>query len=168
MSEIVLLDTSVYLNVLDVPGFNQDRDAVLSEFELRVKAGDYFLLPLATVWETGNHIADLASGDVRRTFAAKLVADVRAAVAGDVPYRPTHFPTRDEFLTWLDDFPNYAQRSKSPRRAREGVSLADMTIIKEWERTCSHHEFSTVLIWSLDADLKGYQQAARPRPPQRR
>lgn len=48
MSDIVLLDTSVYLNVLDVPGFNQDRDEILDEFAVRVESGDYFLLPMAT------------------------------------------------------------------------------------------------------------------------
>jgi len=51
MSAIVLLDTSVYLNVLDVPGFNQDRDKVFAELQDAIGSGDYFLLPLATVWE---------------------------------------------------------------------------------------------------------------------
>ena len=57
MSAIVLLDTSVYLNILDVPGWNQERDTILDEFEIRVGDDDIFLLPMATIWETGNHIA---------------------------------------------------------------------------------------------------------------
>lgn len=57
MSAIVLLDTSVYLNVLNVPGFNQDRQTVFDDFDKAIKQNDHFLLPLATVWETGNHIA---------------------------------------------------------------------------------------------------------------
>ena len=73
MSDIVLLDTSVYLNVLDVPGFNQDRDEILDEFAVRVESGDYFLLPMATIWETGDHIADLTDGRLRRQFAQSLV-----------------------------------------------------------------------------------------------
>ena len=66
MSTIVLLDTSVYLNILDVPDFNQDRDEVFTTLQDSIGCGDYFLLPLATVWETGNHIADLADGQTRR------------------------------------------------------------------------------------------------------
>lgn len=159
MSEIVLLDTSIYLNVLDVPGWNQDRDSVLAEFGRRLQAGDYFLLPLAAVWETGNHIAHLSDGDHRRSFATKLATDVKRALGGELPYQPTYFPTPEVFGGWLDDFPGYAHRSKSAKRTREGISLADMTIIKEWELACRKHRMSTVLIWSLDADLMSYHRA---------
>lgn len=86
MSEIVLLDTSVYLNVLDVPGFNQRRDDVLNAFAGRVQNSDYFLLPMATIWETGDHIADLTDGHRRRHFAQVLVEQVRAAFNNEAPY----------------------------------------------------------------------------------
>jgi len=161
MSSIVLVDTSVYLNVLDVPGWNQDRAPVLDEFGVRVHAGDYFVLPMATVWETGNHISDLANGQLRRKFAKKLFDDVSNAMNGKTPYRATYFPSKDEFLTWLGEFPEYAMRNKSPKKEREGVSLADLSIIKEWERTCRTSSMSTVLIWSLDSDLAGYSRQGR-------
>lgn len=158
MSDIVLLDTSVYLNVLDVPGFNQDCAAVLNEFERSIRAGDHFLLPLASVWETGNHIADLTDGQTRRRFGEKLVADVTKAFQGQAPYRATHFPDRGEFLQWLGDFPDMVMRSKTVKKLREGISLADLSIVKEWERNCSLHPMTRVRIWSLDADLAGYDR----------
>lgn len=160
MSAIVLLDTSVYLNVLDVPGLNQDRTGVLAQFGQSIESGDYFLLPLAAVWETGNHIADLGDGQTRRRFAQALQADVTKAFQGEVPYRATHFPERDEFLRWLGDFPDMAMRNKSERKLREGVSLADLSIIKEWERNCHLHPMSRVRIWSLDSDLAGCDRTA--------
>jgi len=156
MSEIVLLDTSVYLNVLDVPGWNQDRADVLDEFAIRVNNEDIFLLPMATIWETGNHIADLPTGGRRRQFAVILVDDVTKALNGEAPYRPTHFPDREEFIGWLREFPDYAKRNKSAKKTNEGVSLADLSIIKEWQRTCALHPMSQVLIWSLDSDLSAY------------
>ncbi|MBF0435344.1 MAG: hypothetical protein HQL77_08220 [Magnetococcales bacterium] len=156
MSVIILLDTSIYLNVLDVPSFNQDRHIVLDEFENCVQFGNFFLLPLASIWETGNHIADLRDGKIRRLYAKKLVGDVKMAVKGDAPYRPTHFPTQTEFLEWLDAFPDATMRSKSSQKSREGVSLVDLSTIKEWERTKSRHPMSRVRIWSLDMDLSGY------------
>jgi hypothetical protein len=158
MSAIVLLDTSVYLNVLDVPGFNQDRTDVLAHFEESIQAGDYFLLPLAAVWETGNHIADLADGQTRRRYAKVLGTDVTKAFKGEVPYRATHFPEREEFLCWLGDFPDIVKRSKSEKKQREGVSLADLSIIKEWEHNCNLHPMSRVRVWSLDGDLTGYDR----------
>ena len=160
MSAIVLVDTSVFLNVLDVPGFNQDRDTVLEEFERRIRLGQHFLLPMATVWETGNHIARLSSGGLRRDYASRLVAQVKLAVTGEAPYRATYLPERDEFLTWIEEFPDYAMRNKSATKTNCGVSLADLSIIKEWERTCSIHSMSRVLIWSLDDDLAGYDSHA--------
>lgn len=158
MSAIVLLDTSIYLNVLDIPDFNQDRDEVFAALGVAIDGGDYFLLPLATVWETGNHIADLADGQTRRQHAARLLDDVTKAFAGNAPYRATHFPDREEFLKWLADFPDTVMRSKSPKKQREGVSLADLSIIKEWERNCALHPMSRVRIWSLDGDLSGYDR----------
>lgn len=158
MGDIVLLDTSVYLNVLDVPGFNQDREGILNEFQACVQNGDYFLLPMATIWETGNHIADLPEGGRRRQFAQKLVDAVRDALHGAAPYRTTYFPDREVFMSWLVDFPDYAQRNKTDRKIREGVSLSDLSIIKEWEQTRDRHSMSRVLIWSLDEDLAGYDR----------
>jgi hypothetical protein len=158
MSAIVLLDTSVYLNVLDVPGFNQKRAHVLAEFKVSIQAGDYFLLPLAAVWETGNHIAHLDDGQTRRRYAQVLVVDVAKAFLGEVPYRATHFPEREEFLCWLREFPDVVTRSKSEKRQREGVSLADLSIIKEWEHNCFLHPMSRVRVWSLDGDLAGYDR----------
>lgn len=158
MSDIVLLDTSVYLNVLNVPTCNQEREAILQEFQTSIARGDYFLLPLAVVWETGNHIADLGDGRTRRNYAQHLVGDVKKAFDGEVPYRATHFPEREEFLGWLDAFPDITMRNKSAWKLREGASLADLSIIKEWERNCVLHPMSRVRIWSLDSDLAGYDR----------
>lgn len=160
MSEIVLLDTSVYLNVLDVPGWNQARESVFREFKTRIDRGDTFLLPMASIWETGNHIADLPDGGRRRQFAEKLISELELAFAGEAPYSATHFPDKSEFLEWVSDFPDYAMRNKTEKKHREGVSLADMAIIKEWDRTCRLNPRRTVSIWSLDSDLSGYRRVA--------
>lgn len=158
MSSIVLLDTSIYLNILNVPGNNQDREEIFAEFKERIENGDYFLLPMATIWETGNHIADLPDGGCRYQYARGLVDDVQKALEGNSPYRATYFPDRSEFMKWVTDFPEHAKRNKSATKTTEGTSLADMTIIKEWEKTCERHSLSNVLIWSLDSDLCGYDR----------
>jgi hypothetical protein len=161
MGEIVLLDTTVYLNVLNVPGRNQQRDQVLDGFEARVKNGDHFLLPMAAIWETGNHISRLGNGALRYQFANRLVDNVRAALNGDAPYRTTYFPDSTVFAAWLRDFPDAAQRNKSPQKTTEGVSLTDLSIIKEWEQTRDRHAMSRVLIWSTDRDLTAYDTGVR-------
>jgi len=156
MGRIVLLDTSIYLNVLDVPGRNQERTPIHDQLSKRVADDDHFLLPMATIWETGNHIARLKNGGLRRKYADTLLQQVSAAMDGRAPYRTTHFPDRRQFLVWLQDFPEYAARNKSPTKPNEGISLADLSIIKEWQHTRALHPLSHVLIWSLDSDLAAY------------
>lgn len=158
MSSIVLIDTSIYMNVLNVPDRNQNREEVLAEFARRIDDKDHFLLPMATIWETGNHISRLSTGGLRRTYAEIFVTEVVNALNGLTPYRPTYFPEKDIFTQWLIEFPGYASRNKSPEKRNEGVSLADLSIVKEWERSCELHAMSRVMIWSLDSDLQAYDR----------
>ena len=64
-------------------------------------------------------------------------------------------------IYWLKEFPDYAKRNKAPDKTTEGISLSDLAIIQEWERTRARHSLSRVLIWSLDRDLAGYDTGAR-------
>ncbi|WPZ28635.1 hypothetical protein T8A63_13500 [Sulfitobacter sp. OXR-159] len=157
MSEVVLIDTTIFLNVINVPGLNQDREDVFNEFEARIKRGDHFLLPMATIWESGNHISRLSSGARRREFARVLADQVNMALNGEVPFRATHFPDRNEFHKWLEAFPDAAMRNKSEEKPNEGTSLADHSIIMEWERTVSQNPSRIVGIWSLDVDLRAFR-----------
>lgn len=89
MSAIILLDTSVYLNVLNIPGRNQQRQDVLKAFERSIEARDYLLLPVPAIWETGNHVSRLSNGGLRFQYARLFVDDVGRAINGETPYSPT-------------------------------------------------------------------------------
>lgn len=157
MSAIILLDTSVYLNILNIPGRSQDRENIIQQFREDIKNGASFLLPMATIWETGSHISRLKDGRLRREYAVKLVDNVQQAILGETPYSPTCFPSQEIFVEWLQDFPETAMRNKSEKKTTEGGSLADHSIIKEWEQTQKLHPSKKVKIWSLDSDLSGYE-----------
>lgn len=61
------IDTSILLNILDVPDRNQNKDEVVKEFKTLIGSQtETLILPLATIIETGNHIAHIGSGNVRR------------------------------------------------------------------------------------------------------
>jgi hypothetical protein len=145
---IWIVDTSVFLNVLDVPGFNQSRAAILALFEQRIQAEDSFLLPFTTILESGNHIAQINNGNQRRHFAIQFSTVVLKSLEGKLPWKPLGFPTEDLLKQWLPDFPNEAARS---------VGLGDYMIIKQWESQCARFSAYTVRIWSLDQDLQGYE-----------
>lgn len=147
MSEIVLLDTSVFLNLLDVPQRNQRRAEVLDGFERCIQDRATLLLPLVVALETGNHIGHLPDGRQRRQFAEAFKRELMNALSGIAPYIPTHFPDRDEFLRWCIEWPEHAAA---------GRGIGDLSIVKEWERARSVHPGRRVRIWALDRDLDGH------------
>ena len=149
MPPVVIVDTSVLLNVLNVPGFSQDHDAVLDRFEELVEDGANLLLPMGTVFETGNHVADIPDGRQRRRYAAVFTNQVRKALKKEAPWTLTPLPDADQLLAWLDTFPEDAMR---------GLGMVDLSIKKEWERACTQHPHRQVLIWALDQHLTGYDR----------
>lgn len=150
MFTIYIVDTSVLLNILNVPGYNQDRDTVLTEFEERIKARSRFQLPIAAIIETGNHIADVPNGHHRRRCAEKFCDMVEEALEGRIPWVLTPTPKAEEIREWLADFPDqYAMR---------GFGIADRSIIHAWEKARTRNRGVQVTIWSLDRKLASYDQ----------
>ena len=146
---IVIVDTSVFLNVLDVPGFNQEYAAVEEEFRSFVKNGADFELPAATVLETGNHITQLSDGGDRRRFANIFCGQVRRALGAESPWTLTLLPDRQELSVWLNGFPDAAMTD---------LSLGDFSIVKSWEAACERRPFKRVRIWSLECRLKSHDR----------
>jgi len=143
---IWIVDTSVFLNVLNVPGRNQQRDEVLQHFKKRVEGKDSFLLPFASIVETGNHVAHL-DGNNRFRFAQLFRDEVQKTIEGSSPWKPMDFPEKPHVLSWLTDF---------PQNAAKGIGFADHSIIKQWERQRDLSPQYSVRIWSLDSHLQGY------------
>lgn len=149
-AEVVVLDTSVLLNVLDVPGFNQERGEIYQQFRALVDSEASLLLPLAAIFEAGNHIADLSDGRLRRRYAERFRDSIRAALAGRSPWIPTRFPDRTALSRWLGGFPDHAMR---------GRGLSNLSIVRDWEAACERNKSRRVRIWSLNKRLQGYDRA---------
>jgi hypothetical protein len=160
MSSICLIDTSVFLEILNVPNYNQHRASVLEEDNTYVQSGCTFLLPMATILETGNHIAQNGDGTMRRKTASRFVEQVTAAFRGEAPWRPTAFPNTEEILFWIEQFLDFAGQNKAPQK-QEGTSFGDLSIIQEFYKSCNLFQMSEVFIWSLDTDLQSYHQNAK-------
>ena len=149
MSDVVIVDTSVLLNLLDVPGFNDHREDVDGQFQEFAHADARLLLPLAAVFETGNHIAQLSDGGHRGHYASLFCEQVRMALDGKAPWVLVPLPEGDEISGWLDNFPECARRN---------VSIADLSMIELWKTRRALHPEARVRIWSLDKHLVGYDR----------
>ncbi len=150
MSSIVLVDTSILLNVLDVDGRNERRDEVLNELAARIQTGDHLFIPLAAIVETGNHIAHITNGAARRSAALRFVQAVKDALDSVAPWKPLNFPDHTALAAWLQAFPDSATRQ---------VGIGDVSIQHEWRQLCAKFAMSRVLIWSVDADLQGHDHS---------
>jgi len=156
VTAICLLDTSVFLNILNVPGKNQEKVEIEKEYFEYVELGVTFILPMASILETGNHIAQNGDGGTRRSTALRFTKAVKGAFEGNAPWTPSEFPNSAEILNWLDSFPGLAGQNKSPTKTTEGTSFGDLSIIQDYEKSRKRFPMSEVFIWALDSDLKNY------------
>jgi hypothetical protein len=147
MRAVAIVDTSIFCNVLDIPHMNGERSQVMKQLEQFLNNETTLLLPMAAVYETGNHIAQLSDGNNRRRFAKVFVEQVKKAIAGEVPWQVMQVPTIEEVGVWLSEFPDSSMR---------GAGIGDLSIIKEWEKFKRKVPNRRVFIWSLDSDLQGY------------
>jgi hypothetical protein len=141
---ICLIDTSVFCNIVDVPGRNQQRLEVIARLKGLAREKTVLLLPLVVILETGNHIGQLADGGLRRQSSQRFVKQVGAALNGSAPWHPTPFVEANELRAWLADFPDHASR---------GAGLGDLSVIKEWERQRQLNPHRRVFIWAYDEHL---------------
>lgn len=152
MTSVCLLDTSIFVEILDLPDMVSQRDEIMDALQGKIQAHESLFLPMATILETGNHIGQNGDGRQRRACAERFVEQVSQALDGQSPFKPISFLKQDELKNWLAEFPNHAC---------SGSGLGDLSIIHDWQRLCAQNISRRVYIWSLDDDLAGRDQPAR-------
>ena len=152
MDDIVVVDTSIVDNLVPVPGWNQHQADVQQQFEALADARAEFILPVAAIIETGNHIAGLTDGGQRRATAIKCLHWVRRALTPEMPFALSPELTRDEVLSIVEAWPDEAAR---------GLSVTDLSIVRLWELLGRLNQSRRVVIWSTDTHLAGYDRAPR-------
>lgn len=148
---ICLLDTSVFVEILRVPDMDTRAKEIASELRKKIDEKESLFLPMATILETGNHIAQHGDGNSRRKAANRFVAQVQLALDGKSPFTTVSFQNTMNVRGWLASFPDSAMR---------GQGLGDLSIIYDWREMCALHPMRLVYIWSLDRHLSAYSKEA--------
>ena len=149
---VILVDTSVLCELLKVP--NRFSDSTEHEETLKRYAaeGATLLLPMATLIETGNHIAQNGDDKQRRRIAESFAGLVLSALTEQAkPFTTASFPDEQTLRRWLDIFPDHASRSE---RKRKGIGLGDVSILDEYHKQCERNPRRPIRIWSLDHALR--------------
>lgn len=164
---VLILDTSVLCCWLNVPGkeetgpvddrWNHDRINVLLEEE-RAK-NSTFVLPIATLIETGNHIAQAPQYRFER--ASSLASYLREAADALSPWAAF----TDQSQLWQAESLR-ALADTWPDLATGGISIGDATIKDVAEYYAKAGYFVEIL--TADAGLKAYQPAQPVALPRRR
>ena len=161
MVDICLLDTSILLNVLNVPNRTNERDKVMADFEIYIESNCRFIIPFVVAVEVGNHISQNGDGTIRRQTASRFVDMMRSTFNGDLPFEISNFDLKSEWQDWIEEFTDKAGQNKTPAKPNEGMSLTDLSIIKEYEdvqakNRANRRKNVEVFIWSHDSDLEAY------------
>lgn len=146
------IDTSILLNILDIPNMNSHRSVVLQDFQQLIQDDNQVLiLPLATIIETGNHIAHIANGQVRRQKAALMAEYLMNTAAGEAPWQYYGEELEiDDLLQLAKDFPDSAM---------QGTGIGDLSIIRAYEKYKQNvPAIGNIMIWSVDAHLAGFRE----------
>lgn len=67
------IDTSIIMNLLEIPYMCDKKDEVKEEFRNAIENGERLVLPISVIIESGNHIAHIADGNMRKEKAESLV-----------------------------------------------------------------------------------------------
>lgn len=114
--------------------------------------GETLILPIASIIETGNHIAHISDGTLRRAIAGNFADYLRDTADNKAPWSLIHLEwTPDDLRKFADMFPDQAMRQ---------VGFGDMSIIDAYEDYIKRTPGVSVRIWSTDAHLVAYRYDA--------
>ena len=152
MQVIQFVDTSVLLEILNVPGHSGRHEEILAEMDRRMAAKISFVLPVTTIIETGNHIAQ-STGD-RRGAAKRFVKALEAARDKQPPWTIRDVRWDSDFL---ESFVGGGSTGSDLLTHLSNTTLGsgDLAILVERDQFAKGVA-ARVEIWSLDLQLAAF------------
>jgi hypothetical protein len=146
-SELVIIDTSILLELLNVPNKANNSEKTWNLFFERKKTGALFFIPLAVIFETGNHIAQNGDGRQRRSCALMFCNFIKKTLEGESPFMLVDFFDKDELACWLNEFPDFSITGKG---------FGDLSICKDAMKLHEKFPNDKIYIWTLDGHLDSF------------
>ena len=146
------VDTSILTNVLQVPHKCERYAEIREELIKREDSGIIFVLPTATIIETGNHIFQLKDDRERRQCAAKYVAVPRMTAQGLTPWTLFERLWSSDLIHALCDGAS-TTLDLVEHATQSQLGAGDLSIIVERDIYASRNSGLDVRIWTVDDRL---------------
>lgn len=167
MSKVLVVDTTILCVWLRVPSMSPcgpqddswDYDRVNAKIEEERQAGTLFVLPLAAIIETGNHITH-APGDVYE-LANSFADFIIQAADGAIPWAAF---TAQSYLWSSEGIKSLAERWRATAPSRQSLGDASIVDVAEYYAQAGNE----VEILTADAGLRSYQPSVPIQVPRRR
>lgn len=167
MRKVLILDTCILCVWLDVPGMDNcgpdddkwDKARLTGKLQIEERAGTIFVLPLASIIETGNHIAQAAHS--RRERAQSLGILMKGSANQQTPWaafsQQNELWSPEKLIQLADNWPALADQR---------LSIGDATIkdVADFYAQMSY----AVEILTGDQGLKAYEPAVPTEIPRRK
>lgn len=155
MPQVEFVDTSVLVQLLDVPHMNDRRDELLNEQARKRDSSVQMILPITSVIETGNHIAHVADGVQRRSCAERFTAVLRLVADRKAPWVLHEVGWDGDFLRELAD--GGSTHTPLVDHASSRVGCGDLSILVERDRYLAGvAKGISAGIWTLDEGLAAW------------
>ena len=151
MNLVLFVDTSVMVNLLNIPGRNQHHNEAIIEYnKLMEQEKIVFVIPVATLVETGNHIAHISDGNLRFLIGKEFADLVRSAISMEGSWVTASEIPPNVLDVGLDKFMQFVP---------SGTGLGDATIVAQFEEYWTKQQpIGTMRIWSYDNHLQGFEK----------
>ncbi|MDO7884263.1 hypothetical protein [Hymenobacter cheonanensis] len=150
MQEIHIIDTSIFCDLVNVPDKCTDSEATFQQFEaLLNQQNTTLLLPAATVYETGNYIAQVAPGIGQNNASQRFNAFINGAFRESPPWILSPLPDSQIIIERLE---------QAPSPLISGLGMRALANIELYKGRCALHLSARVRIWSHDPSMAQYDR----------
>jgi hypothetical protein len=135
---------------------NDHRADVWAEMDRRLRDGVRFVLPTATIVETGNHVFRIGEGKARRRCAETFMGQLRKTALGEAPWTLHQRTWNEVFLTSLCDGGSTGMHPAGHAERRR-LGTGDLSIVAERDLFASRVQ-AKVRIWTLEATMNTWAE----------
>ncbi len=148
MSNVHFIDTSVLVELLNIPNMNKHHEQATNEYRQLAAKGDVFVLPVAVLIETGNHIAHISDGNIRYNIAQNFSLLVQQAINSENNWNTVSDIPPDTLANIINQIPDMAKSQ---------IGIGDISIIEQFNDYWQNRQpIGEIRIWAFDTHLQGH------------